>query len=71
MHARFDVHGEPVARARVAAVTGPMHATTGGAALAPTDSTNRSTVEEDVNVMMSAPAMAARCPSVTAAGTVR
>ena len=56
---------------RSPAVTGPMQATTGGTASTPTASTKRSTVDDDVKVTMSAPAIAARCSSVTAAGTVR
>ena len=47
----LDVDREAVLGRAVAAVTGPMHATTGGTPSAPKASTNRSTVDDDVNVI--------------------
>ena len=60
----------PCSRA-VAAVTGPMQATTGERPFPAEGLEKRSTVELDVKVMTSAAATADRCWSVMAAGTVR
>jgi len=55
----------------VAAVTGPMQATTGGTASAPTASTKWLTVDDEVKVTASAVLTCSRSESSNSAATVR